>query len=293
MEGSVRRLSAVIALLIALASASPAHAALTKWWSGGIVFKLGWPPVSFTKETGDDPLMVDPLVRNSLKQEAWEKAASRVRTIATGDRREAVEKMLGFETYTVQERDGERKTVKVADGYIDAISTPGRMEFGYVDNHLVLRKWSVIFDEEGGVEETAVFPEGRNQKLLADPRLPERDYEGLLETPYALDYEFGKVRGYPFLSRSGWERGERGLRRIRPGDSRIDVDQAVDGRYYVFGHQGWYLANGFLPHVSSRPHAGTKEVLAFGYAGGDPTIKARVVLENDEVVEVTFEDANP
>ncbi|MFQ5457852.1 MAG: hypothetical protein ACE5FC_05300 [Myxococcota bacterium] len=284
------RMAAAIFCALLLAGVLAPHPAAAGWWGGGLVFKLGWPPVSFSKwgET-EDTGEAEKRLAASLTREAWERAAPIVRGIATADRRADLETLLGVQTYTVPDSEGGTKKVRVADGYIDAISTPHRMEFGYVDRHLVVRKWSARFDEEGRVIETEVFPEGRNEALLSESRPDEAGQQALPVSIYGLDYQLGMARGCPFLSRTGWERARGPLRAIQPGASRLDVELAVNGRYYLYGARAWFVANGFLPDASEYDADRDRESLAFGWdVAGDPQVRARVVLEKDRVREVLF-----
>ncbi len=276
--------------MLIMALPAPAEAG---WWGGGIEFKLGWPPVRFGRTTaGEDPAKVGQLVEASLTKEVWERTAPHVRGIATGDSRSSIELMLAVRAHNVARPEGGTRTVRVADGYLDAISSPRRMEFGYVEDHLVVRLWSVRFDEEGRVAETDVFPEGRNDELLKEPRLADDPAEGPPVSAYALDYRVGLLRGRPFLTESGWMRAKAPLADVRPGDPSLDLELAVDGRYYVYGVDTWFLANGYLPQASSRDVAKDRESLAFGWEkGGVPQVKARVLLDNGRVREVLFEGA--
>lgn len=278
----------VIAALAITLLPAPAAAG---WWGGTIEFNLGWPPVRFGKTTaGEDPAKVGRLVEASLTREAWQRTAPQVRGIATGDSRAEIEATLVTESHEVARPGGGTRKVVIGEGYLAAISTPRRMEFGYVEDHLVVRQWTVFFDEAGRVAETAVFPVGRNEALLGEPRPADDPGEGPPVSAYALDYRLGKARGYPFLSRTGWAHAEAGLGKIRPGDTRLDVERAVDGRYYVYGVDAWFMANGYLPQASSYDENANRETLAFGWEeAGVPAVKARVVLENDRVVEVRFE----
>ncbi len=284
----------VLALLAFAGTVSPALAA-AKWWSGEIRFKLGWPPITFEKETsGADPEEIDRLVEDSLTPGAWERAAPRVRAIAVGDAREEVEAALGLEMHRVRGREGASETIRVADGYLGALSTPCRMEFGYVIDHLAVRQWTVHLDEAGRVVETEVFPAGRNEALLAEPRLPA----GAFRTPpvslYAIDYQLGSARGDSFLSRRGFERARPGLARLRPGGTRLELERVVDGRYYVFGREAWFMANGLLPRESGPEGPAGRETLVFGWEeGARAIVKARVILEEDVVREIRFEEDAP
>jgi hypothetical protein len=202
--------------------------------------------------------------------------------------------MLGVEEHRVVSRGGGTEHVRLADGYLGALSAPRRMEFGYLVNHLAVRQWTVLLDEAGRVVETEVFPVGRNETLLAEPRLPGDAFRSPPLSHYALDYQLGKVRGASFLSRSGWERARPGLARIRPGDTRLALDRAVDGRSYVFGRRAWSMADGLLPRESHRDAPGGEEILAFGWEEGARTIvKARVIVRDGVVREIRFEDGAP
>lgn len=289
-----RRAATTLSLVLLVLGASPAPA-MAGWWGGRIEFKLGWPPISFEKVTaGETPAKVGALVEASLTREAWDRTAPQVRGIATGDSRAAIETLLGMKTHEVALPDGGSRKIRIADGYIDALSTPRRMEFGYVQDHVVLQKWTVFLDESGRVEETEVFPVGRNEELLAEPRLEEDASGGPPISAYALDYRLGLLRGYPFLSETGWKHAREPLHRVRPGDARLDVALAVDGRYYLYGVDAWFLANGFLPKASSYDAARNRETLAFGWEqAGAPVVKARVILEGDRVSEVRFEGESP
>lgn len=286
-----RAVAGVWGLLLLAGALAPDRASAGRS-SGGIVFKLGWPPVSFIRGSGgEDPGKIGGLVEASLTKDAWESSASLVRGVATGDKREDLEALLGAETYKVELSTGGTETITVADGYIDAISTPRRMEFGYVADHLVIRKWSVRFDEEGHVIETNVFPDGRNESLLAEKRPDRGDLEEPPVSPFGLDYHLGRVRGYPFLSKTGWDRAEGPLRKIRIGDSRLSVELAVDGRYYLYGIKAWFMANGFLLDASAYDAGKDRETLAFGWdITGEPDIQARVILEGGRVREIRFEE---
>ena len=245
--GSLGR--AVIAAFALVLLPAPAAAG---WWGGSIQFKLGWPPLSFGKATaGEDPAVVGRLVEASLTKEAWERTAPHVRGIATGDSRQEIEAMLATKRHEAALPGGGTREVVIGEGYLAAISTPWRMEFGYVEDHLVVRQWAVLFDDDGRVVETSVYPDGRNEELLAEPRPEDDPAEGPPVSAYALDYRLGLLRGQPFLSKSGWARAEAPLRDVRPGDPRLDVELAVDGRYYLYGVNTWFMANGFLPQASS------------------------------------------
>ena len=288
---NLRAIAGVCGLLLFAGALAP-DGAFAGRTSGGIVFKLGWPPVSFRRSSGgEDSGRIGGLVEASLTKDAWESAAQLVRGIATGDRREELEALLGAETYTVEGSTGGTETITVANGYIAAISTPRRMEFGYVADHLVIRKWSVRFGEEGHVIETNVFPEGRNEALLAEKRPDSGDLEEPPVSPFGLDYHLGRVRGYPFLSKTGWDRAEGPLRKIRVGDSRLSVELAVDGRYYLYGIKAWFMANGFLRDASAYDAGKDRETLAFGWdVTGEPDVQARVILEGGSVREIRFEE---
>ena len=277
-----RGIAGVCGLLLLAGALAPDRAS-AGWPGGGIVFKLGWPPVSFTRwSSGEDPGEIGGLVEASLTRDAWESSAPLVRGVATGDKREELEALLGTESYEVELSTGGSGTIRVANGYIDAISTPRRMEFGYVVNHLVIRKWSVRFDEEGHVIETDVFPDGRNDELLAEKRPDRGDLEEPPVSAFGLDYHLGRVRGYPFLSKTGWERAEGPLRKIRIGDTRLSVELALDGRYYLYGIKAWFMANGYLPDASAYNAGKDQETLAFGWdIAGEPHVRARVALEGE------------
>jgi hypothetical protein len=289
-SGRCVQAAAVLALLALAGALSPAPAA-AKWWSGEIRFKLGWPPITFEKETsGEDPEEVDRIVEASLTRGAWEGAAPRVRAIAPGDAREHVEAALGLETHRVRWREGGTEPVRVADGYLGALSTPRRMEFGYVIDHLAVRQWTVHLDEAGRVVETEIFPTGRNEALLAEPRLPGGAFGSPPVSLYAIDYQLGSVRSDSFLSRRGFERARPGLARLEPGDTRLEVERAVDGRHYVFGREAWFMANGLLPRESGRDGPAGRETLVFGWEeGARAIVKVRVILEEDVVREIRFE----
>jgi hypothetical protein len=263
-SGRCVQAAAVLALLALAGALSPAPAA-AKWWSGEIRFKLGWPPITFEKETsGEDPEEVDRIVEASLTRGAWEGAAPRVRAIAPGDAREHVEAALGLETHRVRWREGGTEPVRVADGYLGALSTPRRMEFGYVIDHLAVRQWTVHLDEAGRVVETEIFPTGRNEALLAEPRLPGGAFGSPPVSLYAIDYQLG--------------------------DTRLEVERAVDGRHYVFGREAWFMANGLLPRESGRDGPAGRETLVFGWEeGARAIVKVRVILEEDVVREIRFE----
>ncbi len=286
-----RTIAGVCGLLLLAGALAPDGASAGRS-SGGLVFKLGWPPVSFTRWSGgEDPGKIGGLVEASLTKDAWESSAPLVRGIATGDEREELEALLGAETYKIELSTGGTQTIKVAKGYIDAISTPRRMEFGYIADHLVIRKWSVRFGKEGHVIETNVFPDGRNDALLAEKRPDRGDLEEPPVSPFGLDYHLGRVRGYPFLSKTGWERAEAPLRKIRIGDSRLSVELAVDGRYYLYGIKAWFMANGFLSDASVYDAGSDQETFAFGWdVTGEPDVQARVFLEGGSVLEIRFED---
>lgn len=277
-----------IAVLLVLLSGSPASA-FEKWWSFQVGFRLGWPPITFG-ERHEKSEKVEKLLRDSLTPEAWERAASKVRGIATGDDRAKVEADLGLAAHTVGTEEGGTKTVMIADGYIDAISGPRKMQFGYLDHRLVIRKWIVHFDGRGKVSDTEVFPDGWNDALLKEPKLPDDMGIGPISTPFDVDYLVAGRRGYAFISPQGWERAKPKLEKLRPGDSHLALEGASNFRYYLLHLRAWPMGDGYIPMASTIEDAMGRETLVFGWAEHyEPVVKARVILADDAIQEIHFE----
>ena len=272
--------------LLTLAFPAPAGA-WSWWWNPELRFRLGWPPLSFGDEY-EKIADVERLVHASLTEAAWKRGATKVRSIATGDSRAQVEAALGIVVHTARTPAGGLETVKVADGYVDAISNSRRMQFGYLDHRMVIRKWIVSFDGSGRVSETEVVPDGMNDALLREPKLPDDVGRGTVSTPYDVDYLVAGRRGYAFMSPDGWRRVEPRLRKVSPGDSRLELEEAVSFRYYLLGLRAWPMGDGFLPDASK--FRGETEILAFGWAEHyQPTVKAQVFLEDDRILEIRYE----
>jgi len=276
-----------LAAVFVLGQASPA-AAFEKWWSFRMGFQLGWPPVTFG-DNHEKSEKVETLLHASLTPEAWEVAAPKVRGIATGDARASVEADVGIVTHTVKDGNGAVTTVKIAGGYIDAISGPRKMQFGYLDHRLVIRKWIVYFDEKGLVSDTEVFPDGSNDRLLQEPKLPDDVGHGPIGTPFDVDYLLAGRRGYSFISPQGWERVKPGLEKLRPGDTRLALEEAANFRYYLLHLRAWPMADGYLPMDSTLEDGTGRETMAFGWAEHyEPVVKARVILADDVIQEIRF-----
>ena len=281
-------LGAAAAALVVLGQVPPA-AAFEKWWSFQMGFRLGWPPISFG-ERHEKAEKVEKLLHDSLTPEAWEGAASKVRSIATGDDRAKVEADLGLVTHIIGTENGGTETVKIADGYIDAISGPRRMQFGYLDHRLVIRKWIVTFDGKGKVSGTEVFPDGLNDALQKEPKLPDDVGNGPIGTPFDVDYLLAGRRGYSFISPQGWERAKPKLEKLRPGDSRLALEEASNFRYYLLHLKAWPMGDGYLPMSSVIEDGTDRETMAFGWAEHyEPIVKARVTLTDDAIQVIRFE----
>ncbi len=292
-HGAGRRLERIelggaLAALLILASA-PSAGAFEKWVGFQMGFRLGWPPITFG-EGHEKEEKVEKLLHASLTPEAWERAAPKVRGIATGDARAKVEADLGLIPHTAKSDSGAITTVRIADGYIDGISGPRKMQFGYLDHRLVIRKWIVHFDETGRVSDTEVFPEGFNDRLLKEPALPDDKGHGPLATPFDVDYLLAPARGRTFISPEGWARAKPGLEKLKPGDTRLALEEAVGFRYYLLHLRVWPMADGYLPMSSTLEDGTGRETLAFGWAEHyEPIVKARVVLAGDVIQTIRFE----
>lgn len=291
MASVVRRAKVAAILGLFLLAARPAPvAAFEKWWGGSVRFQLGWPPLAFGSgaQKQDE---VEKLLLASLTPEAWARAAPTVRSITRDLTRAEVEAAIGVKTYRITTPEGRREHVRIADGYLDAISTSRRMEFGYVDHRIMIRKWIVLFDDAGKVRDTEVFPDGRNDALLREPPIPDDEGHQPMRDPYDVDTLVAPRRGTSFMSHEAWARARKGLEKLQPGDSRDALEAAVNLRYYLLGHKAWAMGDGYLPGVSIAGGSSPIETLVFGWAEHRaPIVKARVVLKDDTVRSVQLEE---
>ncbi len=281
--------SILLGAALLLLGQAPHAAAFEK----GLSFRIGvqprWPPITFG-EKREKEKTVEKLLHASLQPAAWERAAPKVRGIATGDSRAGVEADLGLVTHNVEDENGAISTVKIANGYIDAISGPRTMQFGLLDHRLVIRKWIVHFDAKGNVSETEVFPDGSNDRLLAEPKIPDDAGHGPMSTPFDVDYLLASRRGASFISPEGWARVKPGLEKLKPGDSRFALEEAANFRYYLLHLRAWPMADGYLPMASTLADGTGRETMAFGWAEHyEPIVKARVILADDVIQEIRFE----
>ena len=280
--------SILLGAAIFLLGQAPHADAFEKGWGFRIGVQPRWPPITFG-EKREKEKKVEKLLHASLQPAAWERAAPKVRGIATGDSRAGVEAGLGLVTHKVEDENGAISTVKIADGYIDAISGPRTMQFGFLDHRLVIRKWIVHFDAKGRVSETEVFPDGSNDRLLAEPKIPDDAGHGPMSTPFDVDYLLAIRRGASFISPEGWARVKPGLAKLKPGDSRFALEEAANFRYYLLHLRAWPMADGYLPMASTLADGTGRETMAFGWAEHyEPTVKARVILADDVIQEIRF-----